>query len=69
MNPQLLTGDHTKKHASNQSFWLIGQHDVGLEPIPDGGREASFRVSARGSSYSNTKAGSVESGGADRIAL
>ena len=44
MNPRLLTDDLTKKHASNQSVWLIGQHDVGPEPVPDEGREGSFRI-------------------------
>ena len=55
--------------ASNESFWLIGQPDVTVEPIPDGEDEGKFRVSVQGFDYYNTKTGNVESGGADRIAL
>ena len=69
MNADLLTDDLKKKRASNESFWLIGQPDVALEPIPDGKDEGRFRVSVRGFDYYNTKTGNVESGGADRIAL
>ena len=68
MNADLLTDDLKKKHASNESFWLVGQPDVALERIPDGEGEGRFRVSVRGFDYYNTKTGNVESGG-DRIAL
>ena len=33
MNADLLTEDLKKKRASNDSFWLIGQPDVELDPI------------------------------------
>ena len=69
MNADLLTDDLKKKRASNESFWLIGQPDVTVEPIPDGEDEGKFRVSVQGFDYYNTKTGNVESGGADRIAL
>ena len=69
MNADLLTGDLKKKRASNESFWLIGQPDVGLERIAGGEDECLFRVSVRGFDYYNTKTGNVESGDAGRIAL
>ena len=69
MNADLLADDLKKKRTSDENFWLIGQPDVGMERIPDGEGEGIFRVSVRGFNYSNTKAGNVESGGADRIAL
>ena len=31
MNADLLTEDLKKKHASNETFWLIGQPDVELK--------------------------------------
>ena len=68
MNADLLTDDLKKKRTSNESFWLVGQPDMALEPIPDGEGEGRFRVSVRGCDYYNTKTGNVESGG-DRIAL
>ena len=36
MNADLLTEDLKKKRASNESFWLIGQPDVGIERIAGG---------------------------------
>ncbi len=67
MNADLLTDDLKKKRASNESFWLIGQPDVELEPVFND--EGKVRVTVRGFDYYNTKTGNVESGGADRIAL
>ena len=69
MNADLLTEDLKKKRASNESFWLIGQPDVELERLTDGGDEGRFRVSVQGFDYYNTKSGNVESGGSDRIAM
>ena len=69
MNADLLTDDLKKKRASNESFWLIGQPDVELEPVSDGEDKGKFRVSVRGFDYYNTKTGNVESGGKDRIAI
>ncbi len=69
MNADLLTGDLKKKRASNESFWLIGQPDVALEPLSEGEGEGRFRVLVRGFDYYNTKTGNVESGNADKIAL
>jgi adenine-specific DNA-methyltransferase len=75
MNADLLTDDLKKKRASNESFWLIGQPDVTLEripPLPPGegrGEGIQYRVSVHGFDYYNTRTGTIESGGADKIAV
>jgi adenine-specific DNA-methyltransferase len=69
MNADLLTDDLKKKRASNESFWLIGQPDVRLEQIAKGEDKGKWRVSVEGFDYYNTKTGSIESGGSDRIAV
>ena len=69
MNADLLTDDLKKKRASNESFWLIGQPDVELDQIKEGGDKGKFRVSVKGFDYYNVKNGNVESGGADKIAM
>ncbi len=69
MNADLLTDDLKKKRASNESFWLIGQPDVQIERITNGGDKGKLRVSVQGFDYYNTKTGGVESGGADKIAV
>ena len=69
MNADLLTGDLKKKHASNESFWLIGQPDVEVERIREGEDEGKLRVLIQGFDYYNTKTGNLESGGSDKIAM
>ena len=69
MNADLLTDDLKKKRASNESFWLIGQPDVRIEPIVKGEDKGKVRVSVHGFDYYNTKTGGIESGGEDRIAV
>lgn len=69
MNADLLTDDLKKKRASNESFWLIGQPDVQLEPIREGKHQGNYRVSVHGFDYYNTRTGNIESGSADRIAV
>ena len=69
MNADLLTDDLKKKRASNESFWLIGQPDVELEPMTDGEDSGKFRVSVLGFDYYNTRTGDVESGSAGKIAM
>ena len=69
MNPDLLTEDLKKNRASNESFWLVGQPDVYLHLIRRGPNTGKYQVQVRGFDYYNTKTGSVESGGEDRIAL
>ena len=69
MNADLLTEDLKKKRASNESFWLIGQPDVGLHQIRKGYNIGKWQVYVRGFDYYNTKTGDVESGGEDQIAV
>ena len=64
-----MTDDLKKKRASNESFWLIGQPDVRIEPIAKGDDKGKVRVSVHGFDYYNTKTGGIESGGEDRIAV
>ena len=65
MNADLLTGDLKRKRASNESFWLVGQPDIALERVAEGG----FRVVVQGFDYYNTRTGELDSGGPERIAL
>ncbi len=65
MNTDLLTEDLKKKRASNQSFWLMGQPDVELRQRPDG----TWEVEVNGFDYFDPKAGNVESGGKQKIAM
>ena len=69
MNPDLFTEDLKKKRASNQSFWLIGQPDVKLSKVRDGKDKGKWVVEVCGFDYFDTKTGTVESGGTDKIAL
>jgi adenine-specific DNA-methyltransferase len=69
MNPDLFTDDLKKRRASNESFWLIGQPDIKLSRIREGKDKGKFTVEVCGFDYYNTKSGSVESGGTDKIAL
>ena len=69
MNADLLTDDLKKKRASNESFWLIGRPDAEIERIADGADKGKYRVSVQGFDYYNVKTGSVESGGAEKIAM
>jgi adenine-specific DNA-methyltransferase len=76
MNADLLTDDLKKKRGTNESFWLIGQPDVDLR-IVKGERGASAPrgsaplhvVEVRGFDYYNPKTGTIDSGGADKIAM
>ena len=69
MNADLVTEDLKKKRASNESFWLIGQPDVELEKIGKGEHKGKYRVTVNGFDYYNTITGTIESGGADKIAM
>lgn len=69
MNTDLLTGDLKKKRSSNESFWLIGQPDVNVEIILDGDDKGKYRVEVMGFDYYNTKTGSIDSGGTEKIAM
>jgi adenine-specific DNA-methyltransferase len=75
MNADLLTEDLKKKRSSNESFWLIGQTDVTLKkskvkgPKTKANGEELWQVEIHGFDYYNTKTGTIESGGSDKIAL
>jgi len=69
MNADLLTEDLKKKRSSNESFWLIGQPDVRLQKIKKGDDKGKYRVEVLGFDYYNTKTGTIESGGTDKIAM
>jgi adenine-specific DNA-methyltransferase len=69
MNADLLTEDLKKKRSSNESFWLIGQPDVDVKKVKDGDHKGEFIVSVGGFDYYNTKSGTIESGGVERIAM
>ena len=69
MSEDLLTDDLKKKRASNDSFWLIGQPDILLEKIKEGENEGKYRVEVLGFDYYNPRTGTVDSGGAERIAM
>ena len=69
MNADLQTGDLKKKRSSNESFWLVGQPDVGLQQIRRGEYTGKWQVEVRGFDYFNTKTGEVESGSEKKIAV
>lgn len=66
MNTDLLTEDLKKARSSNESFWLMGQPDVG-PPIkrPDG----LWQVEVRGFDYFDPREGDLVSGGTKQIAM
>jgi adenine-specific DNA-methyltransferase len=69
MNADLLTEDLKKKRASNESFWLVGQPDITIKKIKDGNDKGKYRVEVMGFDYYNTKTGTIESGGNEKIAI
>lgn len=69
MNPDLFTSDLKKKRASNDSYWLIGQPDVHLEKLRSKADKGKCQVEVLGFDYYNTKKGTIESGGSERIAM
>lgn len=69
MNADLFTEDLKRKRASNESFWLIGQPDIEIQPIKDGEDKGKYRLTVNGFDYYNTKNGKIESGGTEKIAI
>lgn len=69
MNADLLTEDLKKKRASNESFWLIGQPDIDVQKIKSGEDKGKYKVEVLGFDYYNTKIGTIESGGTEKIAM
>lgn len=69
MNPDMFTSDLKKKRVTNDSYWLIGQPDVQIEKLMQGTDEGKYQVEVLGFDYFNTKKGTIESGGSERIAM
>ncbi|MBX7135703.1 MAG: site-specific DNA-methyltransferase [Fimbriimonadaceae bacterium] len=69
MNTDLLTEDLKKKRSSNESFWLIGQPDVDLRRVKNGGDKGKWQVEIRGFDYYNPTSGQIESGDSSKIAM
>ncbi|MBI4547861.1 MAG: site-specific DNA-methyltransferase [Ignavibacteriae bacterium] len=69
MNADLLTDDLKKKRTSSDSFWLMGQPDVKISTIKSGENKGKHQVEVLGFDYYNTKTGTIESGGTERIAM
>lgn len=69
MNADLFTEDLKKKRSSNESFWLVGQPDIEIKKIKTGEDKGKYSVTVTGFDYYNTKSGTIESGGANKIAM
>ncbi|MBK8202615.1 MAG: site-specific DNA-methyltransferase [Bdellovibrionales bacterium] len=69
MNADLFTDDLKKKRSSNESFWLVGQPDIESQKIKSGDEKGKYKVKVNGFDYYNTKTGTIESGGANKIAM
>lgn len=69
MNTDMLTDDLKKKRSSNESFWLVGQPDVGLRKIPRGQDAGLWEVEVNGFDYYNPTNGKIESGDTSKIAV
>ena len=69
MNADLLTDDLKKKRTGGDGFWLVGQPDVKLTAIKSGEDKGKYKVEVLGFDYYNTKTGTIESGGNERIAI
>lgn len=69
MNADLLTEDLKKKRASNDSFWLMGQPDVRLHKIKEGKDKGKYQIEVLGFDYYNTRTGTIDSGGIEKIAM
>ena len=67
MNPDLLTGDLRKKQRNAQSFYVVGQPDVKLEPVA--GKGGRWRVSVLGFDYYDVRRGQVVSGSTRDISM
>lgn len=67
MNPDLLTGDLRKKQRNAQSFYVVGQPDVKLEPVA--GKGGRWRVSVLGFDYYDVRKGQVVSGSTRDISM
>jgi len=69
MNTDLQTNDLKKKRSSDESFWLIGQPDVTLNLITEGPEAGTILLSVNGFDYYDTRNGTVDGGGPEKIAM
>ena len=69
MNTDLQTDDLKKKRSSDESFWLIGQPDVTLNLITEGPDAGTILLSVNGFDYYDTRNGTVDGGGPEKIAM
>ena len=69
MNTDLQTDDLKKKCSRNESFWLIGQPDVTLNLITEGPEAGTILLSVNGFDYYDTRKGTVDGGGPEKIAM
>lgn len=69
MNTDLQTDDLKKKRSSNESFWLIGQPDITLNLITEGPEAGTILLSVNGFDYYDTRKGTVDGGGPEKIAM
>ena len=69
MNTDLQTDDLKKKRSSNESFWLIGQPDITLNLITEGPEAGTILLSVNGFDYYDTRNGTVDGGGPEKIAM
>lgn len=69
MNIDLQIGDLKKKRSSDESFWLIGQPDVTLNLITEGPDAGTILLSVNGFDYYDTRTGTVDGGGPEKIAM
>ena len=67
INADLHTEDLKKKRSSNESFWLIGQPDISVQPHSD--LKEHWQVEMRGFDYFNTETGDIESGDEKKVAI
>lgn len=65
MNTDLQTDDLKKKRSSNESFWLIGQPDISINNAGEG----RIQVTVNGFDYYDTRTGTVDGGGPEKIAM
>jgi adenine-specific DNA-methyltransferase len=69
MNPDMFTSDLKKKRVSNDSYWLIGQPEVQINKLKQGPDEGKYQIEVLGFDYYNTKKGTIESGGSEKISM
>ncbi|HEX2987096.1 MAG TPA: hypothetical protein VHS06_02885 [Chloroflexota bacterium] len=69
MNTDLLADDLKKKRTGGDLFWMVGQPDVEVRPLPDAPVGDSWQVKVYGFDYFDPTTGLVESGDESRGAM